>query len=784
MDQKTLKTLEYDKILVKIQNFAASTYSKTQVMSLLPYEKDSDIKTAIDEVVEAYNVKYTLGLNPIEEFDDCIDVCKKANKGAILTPSELLKIRSLLRAGRIAQSVLASTDFALLKNYSQNYLVDKSLESDIDLCIISENEISDNASTTLKDIRRKLAEKQNALKEKLSSYFRKSEYSKYLQDNLVTIRNDRFVLPVRSEYRSSVPGLIHDISASGATVFIEPFTVVETNNEIKSLSLKESAEIERILSDFTKRIADAEENLYKIQAAVSALDIIFAKMMYSVSINGTVPKLNKKGIVNLKEARHPLIDPHSVVPVNISIGKDCRILMITGPNTGGKTVCLKTTGLICLMAYTGLFIPCLNESEVAVFDNIYCDIGDEQSIAESLSTFSSHMVNLIKITDMMTADTLLLLDELGGGTDPREGAALAIGIIKYVEIWKSTAIITTHYGELKEYALTSPNITNASMQFDHETLKPTYKLMLGMPGTSNAINIAKTLGLNETILKFALESMDQEKLEFDKLIKSAEDMKKKAEEELKQTEMIKDELIVIKNKLLADQEVLKEKLERINFSAKTEIKKIVATGVEKADDLIEQLKEKVKQADERALIEARSIKKQLENIAYDIDNDDDSAYEDIDVSKLKIGDKVYIKTLHSIGTLIGFADKKGEMEIMLGSIKTKIKVADIAKPIMPEVKQKQKKAEYKPMPKANEFSMIPEVNVIGNTVSEAIEIIEPYLINMAYSEGVKVLRIVHGKGTGALGKGVQQYLKTLSFVKSFRYGGYGEGERGVTIVEL
>ena len=532
MDVKSLKTLEYESILGKIEGFAVSPIAKQRVNDLLPQEGIKNVRIVHAEVLEAYKAKYTYLVNPVDYFDDCDEIVVKANKGVMLSAGELLKVRRLLRSGRVAQGALSSLDLPLLNEYASRYFVDRGLEEEIERCILSENEISDNASATLKDIRRKLAETKNALKEKLASYFRKSEYSKFMQDNLVTVRNDRFVLPVKSEYRSSVPGLIHDMSSSGATVFIEPFAVVETNNKIKSLMLSETAEIERILMDLSSKVANIADNLIKMQDSVAQIDVIFAKMKYSVDINGTSPVFNSNGIVNLKAARHPLIDKNTVVPVSISVGGDYKILMITGPNTGGKTVSLKTIGLVCLMAYTGLFIPCEEGSDVAVFDNIFCDIGDEQSIAESLSTFSSHIVNLVRITEQITNNTLLLFDELGGGTDPQEGAALAIGIIKYIEIWKATAVLTTHYSELKEYALVSPNISNASMKFDSDSLRPTYKLMLGVPGTSNALNIAKMLGLNEIILRYANQSMDQEKVELENLIKSAENVKKKSELEL------------------------------------------------------------------------------------------------------------------------------------------------------------------------------------------------------------------------------------------------------------
>ncbi|MBR2967511.1 MAG: endonuclease MutS2 [Clostridia bacterium] len=784
MDVKSLKTLEYDCILSKIEGFAVSPVAKHRVMELLPQEGMQNVKKANAEVAEAYKAKYTYLVNPVDYFDDCNEIVVKAQKGVMLSPSELLKAKRLLRAGRVAQGAISPLDLSLLSEYTSSYFVDRNLEDEIERCILSENEISDNASSTLKDIRRKISETKNALKEKLASYFRKSEYSKFMQDNLVTVRNDRFVLPVRSEYRSSVPGLIHDMSASGATVFIEPFAVVETNNKIKSLTLSETAEIERILLDLSAQVANIADNLIKMQDAVTQIDVIFAKMKYSVDINGTPPIFNNSGTVNLKSARHPLIDKNTVVPVSISVGGEYKVLMITGPNTGGKTVSLKTIGLVCLMAYTGLFIPCEEGSDVAVFDNIFCDIGDEQSIAESLSTFSSHIVNLVRITEQITNNTLLLFDELGGGTDPQEGTALAIGIIKYIEMWRATAVLTTHYSELKEYALVSPNIRNASMQFDCESLRPTYKLMLGVPGTSNALNIAKMLGLNEIILRFASQSMNAEKIELENLIKSAENVKKRSEIELENTEKIKCELLSQKADLAAKQKLLNEKLEKINSGAKNEIKRLVSIGVEKADDLIEQLKQKVKDGSERALLEAKSIRKQLENMVYDMDEQPQAAYEEIDLNSLKVGDKVFVKNLGSVGILSALPDKKKEVFVTLGSIKTKVKLSELAKPILPPEKKQVKKAEYKPSAKlTEEVVFIPEVHVIGYTVSEAIEIVEPHLISMSGTNS-KILRIVHGKGTGALGKGIQQYLKTSPLVRSYRYGGYGEGDNGVTVVEL
>ena len=612
MDLKSIKTLEYHKILNRIADFATSSSAKKQIADILPFDEKNDIFIASEEVSEAYTAKYKFNANPIHSFDDCAESISKASKGITLTPAELLKICRLLKAGRIAQNVISEIgdDTKELDKYVFAYRTNEFLENDIDRCIIGETEISDNASSALKDIRRKLFDKKTALKDKLSSYFRKSEYSLYLQDNLVTIRNDRFVLPVKSEYRSMVQGLIHDQSASGATVFVEPFAVVEMNNEIRSLAAKEEA----ILKDLTRQTGSFAEELRSMQDSLTSLDVIFAKMNYSVSINGVVPKFNDKNELKLLDARHPLIDKDKVVPITINIGGNARVLMITGPNTGGKTVCLKTAGLLCLMAYTGLMIPCADGSEVPLFDNIYCDIGDEQSIAESLSTFSSHMVNLTRITDALTNKSLLLFDELGGGTDPIEGSALAIGIIKYIQMFKATAIITTHYSALKNYALSCPDIINGAMQFNAQTLKPTYKLLIGVPGASNALKIAKSLGLNSKILEFAYSSIDNEVLKLEDLLSDAEETKRLAEEELSENRRLGEELNVLKSEAIQKQKALTEKLERLNANAKAEIKRIIANDEEKADELIEKIKEKLKEADEKAFFEAKALRKQLEDL--------------------------------------------------------------------------------------------------------------------------------------------------------------------------
>ena len=782
MDTKSLKTLEFDKILDNIKAFACSSLAKEKVSRILPFGEKDQIYEATEEVSNAYIVKYKFNANPVQSFDDCGESIIKAGKGVTLSPSELLKICRLLRSGRVAKNVITEVgdSTSALDKYIYSYQINEFLEKDIDRCILGESEISDNASVALRDIRRKLLDKKAALKDKLSSFFRKSEYSLYLQDNLVTVRNDRYVLPVKSEYRSMVQGLIHDQSKGGATVFIEPFAVVEMNNEIRSLKAKEEAEIENILKDLTRQVAAFADDLTKMQDAVTAIDVIFAKLNYSVSIGGIVPRFNENNNLKLLDARHPLIDKNKVVPVTIQIGNGANVLMITGPNTGGKTVCLKTAGLLCLMAYCGIMIPCSEGSEIPLFDNIFCDIGDEQSIEQSLSTFSSHLVNLTRITDELTNKSLLLFDELGGGTDPIEGSALAIGIIKYVQMFKATAIITTHYSALKDYALSCDDILNGAMQFNAQTLKPTYKLLIGVPGASNALKIAKSLGLNSTILEFAYQSMDKEQLKLEDLLSQAEETKRLAQEELSANRQLSEELNELKAQISQKQRMLTDKLERLNSNAKAEIKRIIASDEEKADEIIQQIKEKLKEADEKAFFEAKALRKQLENLKYRNDEQEPSELTPIKQDRIEKGKKVFIISLKTQGTIIDYDSKKSTATVAVGSMKTSVKFSDIAETEQPKPKTVKK---FVPTPKTEEYVIIPEVFVIGYTVSEAIELIEPHLIN-CHLNGPKILRIVHGKGTGALGTGIQKYLKTSPIVRSYRYGGFGEGERGVTVVEV
>lgn len=780
MNLKTLNTLEFDKILTQLSKFAVCEPSKKEILKINPSSSLQDVNRSQQLTAEAYDICYKYLLNPIIGFDDCLDILHKAKAGAMLNMAELLKIARLMRSGRIAKKEIASAgeDIVLLKNIVGAIYLDIALENDIKDSIASENEMKDDASDSLKTIRRKIIVTNNRLKEKLNSYTRSSNLSKYLQDNLVTIRAGRFVLPVKSECRSAIPGLIHDQSASGSTVFIEPFPVVDLNNDLKSLQLEEIREIERILQALSDRVALCHNELLTCFNQGIMLDIVFSKMAYSVHINGIKPQINNKGHLNLINARHPLIDKNKVVPVTITTGKDYRILLITGPNTGGKTVCLKTAGLICLMVYCGLWSPCDDMSEVAVFDDIFCDIGDEQSIANSLSTFSSHMVNIVNITNLITPQSLVLLDELGAGTDPGEGAALSIGIIKYLELIKCVGIITTHYSELKEFALLSENLMNSCMQFDEKTLSPTFKLIIGLPGTSNALKIAKNLGINDFIIKNAQENLKIEKVQFEKVLQQAESVKSAALKELNLLEDERARLIKEKQFAQSQSDALTKKLERINANAKMETKRIVNNSVAAAEEIIENIKELLKEADETALLKAKQLKRKLEDMNYDNDNQINLIdCLDFIPQSARVNDTVIVKSLGCMGKITSLNILKQIAQVNIGNARTNVKFSDLALPINTSVKTTKTLQQVK----ETESPTNTEIKVLGHTVSEAIEVIEPIIASLSSGS---VLKVVHGKGTGALSKGLHSYFKTNSSIKSFRYGRYGEGETGVTIIEI
>lgn len=789
-ENKAISILEYDKVLDMLAEFAASPKAKERIRDLCPLFDIKQVERLQELTQEAGLLRDKYLINPVYELDDMTTILEKANVGVTLQPSDFLKVARVLRAAHSAKkSVLAcGDDVPLVKDNLSVLMPDMSLEKKIYETIAGENEIKDSASDVLRTLRRKIAALNNKLKDKLSSYTRSGETEKFLQDNIVTVREGRFVLPVKTEYKGNIPGLIHDRSASGATVFVEPFPIVEMNNEMKTLQLSERDEIERILKSLTAETAAASASLSLCFERLIDLDIIFAKAIFATAYSGVRPVLNDRGIVHLKNSRHPLIDKNSVVPVTVYFGKDFNILVITGPNTGGKTVSLKTVGLFCLMAYSGMKLPCDDGAEIAVFDNVFCDIGDEQSISQSLSTFSSHVTNIARITDSITPSSLVLLDEIGAGTDPIEGAALAVGIIQYLELMNCHGIVTTHYSELKEYALTSDKLMNACMQFDEKTLKPTFKLIMGLPGVSNALDIAKSLGINDYILTKAKSSLKEEKIQFEKILMNAEQAKSAALAELEDVRRIKEELLQRQRKLDEEYTAVNRKLEQINNNAKIETQKIVRNATAKADEILEAIREKMASADEAALLQAKKLHKELAEMQYDTDvRIAQNNYIPLEERDVKIGCEVVIKSLNAKGVIQSAPNKKGLITVSSGSVRLQLPRNDLGKVAHTPVKESSAKIKLpckeRPAEKAEECP-VEEIRVLGFTVSEAVEFLEPHILSASAAEDKPLLKVVHGKGTGALGRGIQQYCRSHPLVKSFRYGGYGEGDTGVTFIEL
>ncbi len=670
-----------------------------------------------------------------------------------------------------------------LRIYFESLYTNSSIVDKIKKSIIDSETIADNASSTLSSIRRHIRQAEQDIKNKLNQILH-SSYSKYMQENVVTIRNDRFVIPVKQEYRSQIKGFVHDTSSTGSTVFIEPISVFEANNAINNLRVDETAEIERILQDLSSLLFPYTEELFSDIEAIGNLDFIFAKAKYSNSINGTTPIINDEKYVNLIKARHPLIDPKSVVPISLSIGKDYSLLIITGPNTGGKTVSLKTVGLLEAMACSGLNIPTEEKSSIYVFDDIFADIGDDQSIADSLSTFSSHIKNISNIVNSATSESLILVDELGSGTDPLEGANLAISILEYFKNSNILCLATTHYQELKKYALVTDKVQNASVEFDIENLKPTYKLLIGIPGKSNAFAISEKLGLKKEIIDNAQSLLDKKDIDFEELLKTIYDDKITIEKEKEQIEKNLHQVELLKNNLQKDDSRVREQEKEIINKAKLEARNILLNAKDDATTLINRMKE---------ISEASSELKELNNLRNSLNNsiknisisgNDELNVTPLDESEITVGTKVFVSTLGQNGIVLSKISKSKEVQVQIGLIKTNIPIKFLEKPKnMKDDLTKSPTSSYSTKGASKTKTANSEINVIGLTVDEAIPLVDKFLDDCFLAK-LQTARIVHGKGTGKLRQGIHSFLKKNKRVKSYRIGTYGEGEMGVTVVEM
>lgn len=678
-DQKSLTTLEYPKILDRLATFAQSQGGKKKASELVPYEKIADALHALNETAEADRVLFEYSLSPSFAIDDIGDILVKAKKGATLAIPDIMKVgRSLRVSRRLKYTIDKVKDCPLLADMAMGLFENETLEKKIFDAFLSETEVADNASNELRAIRIRIRKLNDNVRSKLQLFITSPKYSKYLQDNIITVRGDRYVIPVKSDCKGTIPGLVHDQSASGSTLFVEPMQIVELNNELKVELVNEQLEIEKILRNFSNQIEGCADGITYSYNTVVDMDMVFAKAQLAREYKATKPELNEDGVIDIRAGRHPLIDQKKVVPVSLALKKDEKMLLITGPNTGGKTVTLKLVGLFTLMAMSGLFIPA-KSANLSIFDGVYSDIGDEQSIEQSLSTFSSHIKNTIGILDVITDKSLVLFDELGAGTDPGEGAALAVSIAEYLLRVGAKSFITSHFNDLKEFSLVTKGVVAASMEFDSNTFCPTYKLVMGAIGSSNALAIAKKLGLSDEIIENAKSKISVEKRQFDNVLTAAEKTRMKAAELVSEASIDRENAA----KALKDAEIekkrIEEKREKLDESIRKETKRLIENSVEEANDILEQIKEILNkpQVEDKDLFEARKLKKQLENMTADYEKE--AVVEDVkDDSPIKIGDNVFVKSLQKKGKLT-YVNQRGEAVVAFGKLTTKVKKDDYYK---------------------------------------------------------------------------------------------------------
>ena len=781
-----VKTLEFNKIIDKLQNYAGSELGKKIAGQLTPYTDIDEIKLHQGETSEAVTMilkKGSLGMGGLRDISTYI---KRVNVGGSLNIVELLHIADFLRVAKRAknygQAEGKNDSFPILEPRFNAIELANDLERDIERCIISPTEVSDDASSTLREIRRNIKISNDRIKEQLNSIIHSASYRNMLQDPVITIRNDRYCVPVKQEYKNAFSGMIHDQSATGATVFIEPMSVVNLNNRIAELLSNEKVEIERILALLSSKVAEYDDLLLSNQEILADLDFVFAKGELSISMKATEPIFNTKGYINIKKARHPLLNPETVVQNNIYIGKDFNTLLITGPNTGGKTVTLKTVGLFTLMGQSGLHISAFDNSQLTVFDEVFADIGDEQSIEQSLSTFSSHMTNIVKILDKITNNSLVLLDELGAGTDPTEGAALAISIIQYLHKIGVRTLVTTHYSELKLFALSTEGVENASCEFDVQTLRPTYRLLIGVPGKSNAFAISQRLGLPEFLIEDAKEVLSHEDVKFEDVITDLEINRKSLEIEKEKAEEYRKEAERLRVEAQKQREKLNSQREKIIRKANEEARILISDAKDEADKVLKEIRKLQRIGNTKAIEEKRqSLKDKMSKVESKLSKNEKKNYNVPE--KLVIGDKVKVHSLNQSGVVATLPDKNGNVTVKTGIMKVTVNIKDLSLDQSDSVIMATPKRFASSIKRKKASNVSAEIDLRGCLADEAIDLVDKYLDD-AYLAGVSPVTIIHGKGTGALRKAVHTFLKTNAHVKSFRLGQYGEGESGVTVVEL
>lgn len=793
--KKVLKILEFDKILEHLASYTDSESVKKRIYKLEPLSDIEKVHILQKETTEAMSTLLKLGNPPVNlSVIDPRESVRRAEQGGILTTRELLAISRLLYVARRMKAYVseASDECEILHGIESQILTAKVLEDRINEAVVSEEDIADDASAELSSLRRKVKNLNGKIKEMLNSMIHSTHYKKFLQESIITMRSDRYVIPVRAEYKSEINGIVHDTSSTGQTLFVEPMNVVNANNEIRDLKNKERQEIERILAELSSLVTENSHEIFVDFKAVSEIDLIFAKGKLSLDMNATEPVLNTDKIINLKRARHPLIDKDKVVANDISFGKETDTLVVTGPNTGGKTVTLKTVGLLSIMAASGLHITAGDNSEIAVFSKIYADIGDEQSIEQSLSTFSSHMVNIVKILKNVDDNTLALFDELGAGTDPTEGAALAVSILEYLRSKGVKTLATTHYSELKLFALATDGVLNASCEFDVKTLQPTYKLLIGVPGKSNAFAISRRLGLSDVIIDRANAILSDEDIRFEDVITDLERSRASARRDAEENERIKAEIKELRKKVEAEREKLKANKSRILDEAHREAKIIVMDAKSEANEIIRELEEmrqkglKSGNIDTKAQKARDTLKKREDSIDEKMKKASKPAVRFADPPKnLKAGESVKIIDLDQEAVVLKAPDKSGNVRVEAGIIKMDVHITNLRR-IDNSEKDKAMVERFASPARAFESktkTATTELDVRGQYPEEAWSNVEKF-IDDCYLAGISPVRIVHGKGTGVLKKYIRDMLKRHQYVVSHRPGIFGEGEDGVTVVEI
>ena len=788
MEEKSLSTLEYTKILKSLSECAKNDDAKTMAEELKPSSDFREVERALAETDAAVTMSLKFGSPEILRVEPVDGAIKRLDVGGALSAAELLNVARLLKCIRNLKRYTKEQTGAL-EEYFSELVSAKPIEDEINRAIVSEDEIADAASPALANVRRKMKNTGAKIKDSLDSMVRSGHYQKFLMDNIVTMRNNRYVVPVKAEHRSEVPGIVHDMSASGSTVFIEPSSVVNANNELHELEIKEKAEIEKVLYELSNKVAEISEQVKYNYETLILIDFIFAKAKLALDMKAVCPKLNTDGKIKIVKGRHPLIDKSKIVPIDVRLGDDFDVLVVTGPNTGGKTVVLKTIGLFCIMTQAGLHIPANEESEMPVFDDVFADIGDEQSIEQSLSTFSSHMKNIVHIVENAGSNSLVLFDELGAGTDPVEGAALATAIIESIRLIGAKIVATTHYSELKLYALSTDGIENASCEFDVETLSPTYKLLIGVPGKSNAFAISKKLGLPDSIIERSKEKLSDENIKFEDVLGSIEENRVSAQKAREEQERMRREIEQLKDELQREREKIDKKKDKIYDNARAKAEKIIKQAQEDTERMLEEIKQLQKEKRNKEAVRAmEEVRKELKlkekSNVRPKNRRSGGVKSNVNLNTLKLGSNVLIIDLNDKGTVLSINKENQTAVIQVGIMKITAKISNLV--VLED--EKGSKPESYVAPKRSTgintaMSGKTEVDLRGMTIGEAELEVDKFLDESVLS-GLSEVSLIHGKGTGALRAGIHEYLRHHPHVRKYRLGRFGEGDIGVTIVEL